>query len=73
MVIYRYFLETVKTDVKVSARIANRTELLIFGNTKNGVVRYCTVLCRILKSTERNVGLVPRHRHLWIQNFLLKK
>jgi len=47
-------------DVKVSARIANRTELLIFRNTKNGVVRYCSVLCRILKSTETNVGLVPR-------------
>jgi len=73
VVISRYFLETLKMDVKVSARIENRTELLIFHNTKNRIVRYCTVLCRILKSTERNVGLIPRYRHLWIKNFLLKK
>jgi len=66
MVISCYFLETLEMDVKVSARIANRTELLIFRNTKNRVVRYCTVLCRILKSTDRNMLLVPRYRHLWI-------
>jgi len=65
VVISCYFLETLKMDVKVSARIANKTEL-IFRNTKNRVVRYCTVLCRILKSTDRNVLLVPRYRHLWI-------
>lgn len=53
-------------DVKISARIANKTELFIFRNTKNCDIPYCTVLCRILKSAERNVGLVPRYRQTFM-------